>query len=80
MSLVDDLLNNPDVARILCVAVALEANKNSAEVDSKELATAFSRLVRRLDRKAFTNECRQLERLGPKRYLASVQARLQHVR
>ncbi|KKN66710.1 hypothetical protein LCGC14_0468960 [marine sediment metagenome] len=69
--LVDNLLGNPDVSRVLCIAIAAEARRlgDEAAIDTKDLAMRFSRLVRSLDRKAFTDECRQLERLGPERYL-----------
>jgi len=71
MSLADNLLQNPNVSRVLCLAVAAEAIRSGEPVDSKDLAVKFSRLVRQLDRKAFTDECRRLERLGPERYLKS---------
>lgn len=71
--LVDQLLGNPDVARALCIAIAAEARRlDDSKIDSKELAVQFSRLVRSLDRKAFVDECRQLERMGPDRYLKSI--------
>lgn len=69
MSLVDNLLKNSNVSRVLVLAIAAEAEKSGEAVDPKELAVAFSRLVRSLDRKAFTDECRKLQRLGPNRYL-----------
>ena len=69
--LVDQLMSNPDVARVLCIAVATEAQKLQVEIDSKELTQEFNRLVRKLDRAAFTDECRKLKRLGPDRYLRS---------
>lgn len=67
--LVDSLIGNPDIARVLCIAIAAEAKKTDEPVDPKELAVVFGRLVRSLDRKAFVDECRKLERLGPERYL-----------
>lgn len=69
MSLVDDTIKNPDASRVLVLALASEAARSDKPVDAKELAISFSRLVRSLDRKAFTDECRKLQRLGPKRYL-----------
>ena len=70
--LVDNLLTNPDVSRILCVAIAAQARATNEEVDSKDLAVKFSRITRSLDRGAFADECRRLERLGPDKYLRSV--------
>lgn len=71
-TLVDQLLSNPDVSRVLCIAIAVEAKKlGDGEIDARDLAVKFSRLVRALDRKAFVDECRTLERLGPDRYLTS---------
>lgn len=69
MSLVDDLLSNPDVSRVLCIAVATEAQKANTEIDSLELGRKFNQLVRGLDRKAFVDEARKLSRMGPSRYL-----------
>lgn len=69
--LVDNLLKNPDVSRVLVLAVAAEAKRSGEPIDSKDLAVKFSRLVRVLDRKAFAGECRRLERIGPDRYLRS---------
>ena len=69
--LVDNLMSNPEVSRVLCIAIATEAQRLSIKIDSKELAREFNRLVRKLDRAAFVDECRQLERLGPDRYLKS---------
>lgn len=70
--LADKLLSNPDVARVLCIAVAAEAQKlDDTDIDEKDLAIKFSRIVRSLSRKAFTDECRKLKRLGPDRYLKS---------
>ena len=75
--LVDNLLKNPDVSRVLCIALATEALKmDDPEINSKDLAVKFSRIVRALDRKAFADECRQLERLGPDRYLKSAGKKL----
>ena len=71
MSLLDNLLANPDVSRVLCIAIATEAQKTDNEVDALELSKQFNRLVRGLNRKAFVDEARQLERLGPARYLKS---------
>ena len=67
--LVDRLIKNPDLARILCVAIAAEAKRSDEPVDSKALAVAFSRITHSLNRRTFAAECRQLERLGPDRYL-----------
>lgn len=76
MSLPDELLQNPDVARALCIAVAMTAQSSDLKVNARELGSAFNRLVRSLDRTAFVDECRQLERMGPQRYLDTVVARL----
>jgi hypothetical protein len=73
MSFVDDVLKNSDLSRVLCIAIAAEAHKQGTEnVDAKDLAVKFYRLVRSLDRKAFADECRKLERMGPSRYLQTV--------
>lgn len=69
MGLLDNLLKNSDVSRVLAIAVATEAKRSGEPVMAKELARAFSQLVRRLDRRAFSDEVRKLERLGPDRYL-----------
>lgn len=57
MSLIDQIIKNPDVSRILVIAAAIEAKRSGEAVSAKDLASAFSYLVRKL------------ERLGPDRYL-----------
>jgi len=69
MSLVDDILTNQNTSRVLCIAIATEAQKSDSEIDTLELGQKFNRIVRSLDRKAFADECRSLARLGPARYL-----------
>lgn len=65
----DQLLLNPDIARVLCIAVAVEADKAGEVPDARELTNRFNSIVRALDRQAFTDECRKLKRLGTARYL-----------
>jgi len=69
LSLIDSLLSNPDLARVLCIAVATEAGKTDEPVNAADLAKSFSRITRSLDRGVFTDECRKLQRMGSKRYL-----------
>lgn len=75
-NLFDDLLANQDLSRILVVAVAAQSLKLDKPVDGPALRRHFRRLVNSLDRGAFNIELRQLEQLGPKRYLDIVVERL----
>lgn len=75
--LVSQLLGNPDISRVLCIAIAAEARRTGQDIDVRELAVAFSRVVRSLDRTTFTDECRKLSRLGPDRYLRDAGRKLE---
>ena len=73
--MIDDLKNNPNLSRLLVLAVAAHAQKNDLEIPAN-LAKDFGHLVRSLDRRAFRDELNQLRRLGADRYLASAGKRL----
>jgi len=68
--MIDDLKNNPDLSRLLVLAVAAHASKNDLEIPAN-LAKDFGHLVRSLDRRAFRDELNKLRRLGPDKYLAA---------
>jgi hypothetical protein len=78
MAFLDDFLANKDLSRILVVAIAAQSLKLDAPVDGKALRRDFRRLVRSLDRQAFSAELRQLERLGPENYLAAAVEKLKN--
>jgi len=75
--LLDNVIKNADVSRLLCVAIATEAVKmNISDLSYKDISRAFRSIVRSLQRKPFTEECRLLVRLGPADYLRQISRQL----
>jgi hypothetical protein len=80
MALLDDLLANRDLSRILVVAIAAQSIKLDASIDCRALVSNFRKLIHSLDRSAFSAELRQLERLGAKAYLEAAAEKLKNAR
>ncbi len=74
----DALINNPNLARILVVAIAAEASKDPSKLNRQDFLVGFGRLIRALSRQrsAFMDELRTMERLGPDEYLQRLGKRL----
>ena len=76
--MLDDILKDPNLARFLVVAIAIEARKKNVPIKRQDFLVGFGRLVRSLvqHRGEFMNELRTMEREGPDAYLRRISTRL----